>query len=301
MTNNIVACQTEDKSTILDDIRKKNSWSILSHLELWISDNIIDPFMYFSPFFAGLIGLKPELYFLFIPLIPLTLFMFYLYGRRNKRIKKMEDTLEDLDDENNTLKEKNKQLDDDLAKSIQDMELLCKGYLCLLAEGPLGFSESKKSHERVTLYSYDSSGQFFALARYSRNPEFSGNLRPFYPKDQGIISRAWNDGWCFVHNYPDPNEDVEGYRQRCNEDGIPDDNIKELTMPSRLYCGYRITNTQGREQIAVIITESTDPNRYKEKELKKIFKEKDREYLSDLTERLSKWKPNLKDTEERGL
>jgi|WetSurSiteA1Bulk_404760.scaffolds.fasta_scaffold265485_2 hypothetical protein len=48
-------------------------------------------------------------------------------------------------------------------------------------------------------------------------------------------------------------------------------------MPSRLYCGYRISNTQGREQIAVIITESTDPARYNEKELKKIFKDKERE------------------------
>lgn len=301
MAEDILSCQTENQSSILDTIRKKNSWSLLSHAELWISDNIIDWFMYFLPLAAGIIGLKQSLYILFIPLIILTIITFYLYNRRKNRIKEMEKALLLLDTDNSELKVKNKQLDDDLANSIQDMQLLCQGYLCLLAKGPLAFGKEAGSHERVTLYAYDSSGQFLALARYSLNPEYSGNVRPFYPKDQGIISRTWRDGWCFVDNYPDPEKNADEYRLKCNEYGIPEDAIRELSMPSRLYCGYRISDTQGREQIAVIITESTDPCRYDEKNLKKLFKEKEREYLSDLTEKISKWKPNLKDTQDRGL
>jgi hypothetical protein len=293
--------QNSTSNSLIEAIKRKASWSLLQHIESWLCDHLIDPLMFVLPLAVGIFSAYPTYIYWTLLFFILCIIVYYINHKKNNRFIEIENGLVRLKDENSKLEEKNQQLEEDFANTIQDMRSLCHGYLCLLAEGPLEFSESKGSHERITLYAYDSSGQFLPLARYSRNPEYTGNVRPFYPKDQGVISRTWSDGWCFVSDYPDPKEKPEEYLMRCKRDGIPEEVIKDLGMPSRLYCGYRISDTRGREQIAVIITESTDSNRYNEKKLKNLFENKERVYLADLTERLSKWKPNLKDTKDRGL
>jgi len=301
MTDNSHLSHKNIPDTLIDNIKKKTSWSLVSHIELWLCDYVVDPLMFFLPIAIGLVIVFQPFITWIAPLIILTIFIYFLHYRQGNRVKEMERKLVTLTDENSMLNAKNLQLDEDLATSIQDMRSLCEGYLYAIAEGPLKFCESEGSHERITLYAHDSSGQFFSIGRYSRQPDYRKPGRSSYPEDQGVISRTWKNGDNFTKDYPDRKQDPCGYHERCKKDGLSEDVINELGMPSRLYYGYRISNTQGREPIAVLITESTNPERYTEIFLENLFKGKEQEYLRDLTERLSKWMPNLKEAKDRGF
>ena len=197
----------------------------------------------------------------------------------------------------NSLQEKNVQLDEELTNSINDMEYLCDGYLCFIAPEKLEFGKVHGCHERITLYSYDSSGYFTTVGRFSSHMQWRDKKRRIYPRNEGVIGKAWDNGCYFDNNYPDPNVELERYSQHCKEDGISDQTLGEMRMRSRLYFGYRIQN--GMDAVAVIIVEATLPDRYDKIELKRIFDNQN--YLSILAEKLSRWKPSLEDARKKGL
>jgi hypothetical protein len=55
---------------------------------------------------------------------------------------------------------------------------------------------SLDTHSRVTIY-YEHQGEFYLLARYSQNPNFDSVHRQKFPRNQGVISKAFDHGLDF--------------------------------------------------------------------------------------------------------
>lgn len=196
-----------------------------------------------------------------------------------------------------TLQQENSYLDEQLANSINDMEYICDGYLYTISQSKLGFGEKPPCHERITLYAHDDGGYFIPVGRYSRNNDYRKKKGKIYHENKGVIGKAWSNGCYFANNYPDPQKEPDKYFQRCQEDGLSKQDFDEMRMRSRLYFGYRIS--RGQDDVAVIIAETTSPDRYNKIELRTIFD--NQEYLVVLSEKLSRWKPSLQDAQEKGL
>lgn len=133
----------------------------------------------------------------------------------------------------------------------------------------LGFGSNGGNRERITIYAHDSRGYFTAFARYSANPEYKRKSRGQYEFDSGCIGAAWRDSWYFKRDYPDP-QDAAAWIARCRRDGLKHEVAAKIRMKSRLYCGFRIDSIR-REPLAVVVVESTDPDRYSEDELRTFF------------------------------
>lgn len=150
--------------------------------------------------------------------------------------------------------------------SIADMEIR-------EAAGHLAFGDIESQAERITIYAHDPREQcFIEIARFSENPVYKkkSTNRVTYPDAQGCISLAWQRGIYFAKDYPDPVQDLEGWVGRCGRDGVPDELARRFNMKSRLYFGFRV-NALDREPLAVVIVESTDPDRYTEEDLRDFF------------------------------
>lgn len=221
--------------------------------------------------------------------------------RHAEKVSKLHNDLIEANRNISALQEDNRRLNGQIDQSMCNMELLCDDYLQGIADGPLKFGKIPNCHERITLYAYEPKGYFFPIGRYSCHPEYRKKRRQNYPEDEGAIAKTWENNWYFVKDYPDPERQPDRYQKRSKKDGVSENIINGIRMKSRLYCGYRISDTGGRNHIAVLITESTCSERYTEEELKNIFDEKKGEYLVDLTERVSEWIRSFKDTEERGF
>lgn len=225
----------------------------------------------------------------------------YLIQQRKKRkIIKINAKYSMLKEEQSKIQEENGQLKEELSQSREKIRSLCEGYLYSLANGPLKFSTVPYTHERITLYAHDED-HFIPIGRVSFTPEYSKKGRPSYPEKEGCIAQTWKNGWHFANDYPDPDRDPEGYSQRCKIDNLSDENLSEIGMKSRLYCGYRISDTSGKRQMAVLIIEATDPHRYAEVSLKKILNEEEkRKYLQDMTEQIAPIMPSCKEAKDEG-
>jgi hypothetical protein len=70
-------------------------------------------------------------------------------------------------------------------------------------------------------------------------------------------------------------------------------------MPSRLYAVLGINGVSGNP-VAVMVVESTDPNRWDEALLKAVMKEQE-EYLAELVMRLKEYIPDPSGASEKGL
>lgn len=280
--------------------------------ELWLSDHILDHVSFIIPVLLSFgywitndnrinslpfseeikSGIKGNAVLFIFMLLSLSVITYWLQHRKRDRFAIIKSS-------NATLKTENVQLRDNLSKSVQDMQSLCEGYLFSLAKGPLKFANGSASYERITLYVHDSGDRFIPIARFSFHPDYAKKGRLSYPEREGCIAQTWRKGSHFANDYPDPEKNLDEYYSRCKRDSISDANIKEIGMKSRLYYGYRVSDTQGKRPIAVIIVEATDPNRYTKEALGRIF-ERER-YLSEITERLSPWMPSYKEAKEKGF
>lgn len=187
----------------------------------------------------------------------------------------------------------------DLLHSLSDV---WNGYLyCLGKHAPLYFCKSECC-ERISLYKYESSdNHFILLGRYSGNPEYDKKGRAVYKANQGCIAKAWQDGTYYVNDYPDYNQDPNAYIERSKEDNLTQAIVKKMLMKSRMFFGYRLHDESGRNAIAIVLIESTCPDRYTEKELKVIFDGHAGQYLSKLTFALSSMMPSIEQARKAGF
>ena len=124
------------------------------------------------------------------------------------------------------------------------------------------------------------------IGRYASNPDFQSNGRSSYPIKEGCIHDAWSNGWLYHNGFPDPNANRDDYVQHHIGLGIPRDTAEKLTMKSRLYCGCRVMDQNGKKPIAVVVIESTDPDRFSEDYLRKAIAEGEQQYLSEIIHKL---------------
>jgi hypothetical protein len=294
--------------------------SNLHYLELWLADNIIEhlsfvvtlSFAFACWFFTEDIIkslpfgdnakrlLQQSGIYVVIFLIICTIIIYLLQQRQKQRRSKLNDEYLVLKKKYSRVEEENGQLKEKLSQTRETIRSLCEGYLYSLANGPLKFSSVSHIHERITLYAHDYD-HFIPIGRVSFTPEYSSKGRPSYPEREGCIAQAWKNGWHFANDYPDPEITPDEYSRRCKKDGVSDENLNEIGMKSRLYCGYRISDTSGKRQMAVLIIEATSPDRYTEVTLRKILSEEEkRKYLQDLTEQIAPIMPSCKEAKDEG-
>lgn len=118
--------------------------------------------------------------------------------------------------------------------------------------------------ERVSLYKH-SEGRFIMLGRYSENAQFASKGRGVYPADQGCIGRAWRstDGYDGVDGLPDPAADARIYAQaQLDQCGMPPETVADLRMKPRSIAAFTIMDETGTRRSAIIVFESTNPNRF---------------------------------------
>jgi hypothetical protein len=189
---------------------------------------------------------------------------FFLNRSRGRRISELEN--------------ENKELRALKSLIANNVEQIVDGYLTSWATGPLKFVGS----ERISLYSYDKDGnQFVLVGRFSRSPVYKSKQRATYPADQGCIAVAWNKGMVFENGFPDPSSSNEDYSNHHNKFDVPSDVVQQFTMKSRLYYGYRISDTKYRG-LAVVIIEALCPLRFTNNELTKFFGRDERQFISEL-------------------
>jgi len=190
--------------------------------------------------------------FLFI----FSILIYSIQQRQKQRNSKILNDFSKLKKDYHKIQEENGQLKEELSQSREKIRSLCEGYLYSPANGPLKFSSSSHIHERITLYAHDYD-HFIPIGRVSFTPEYSKKGRPSYPEKEGCIAQTWKNGWHFANDYPDPETDPNRYSQRCKMDNLSEENLNEIGMKSRLYCGYRISDTSGKKPMAVLIIEAT--------------------------------------------
>jgi hypothetical protein len=162
----------------------------------------------------------------------------------------------------------------------------------------LQFASRDENTERVTLYIFNETNKnFVPCGRYAANPMFKANGRPSYPSTEGCIARGWQHGWHFDNSFDaNSNSRTEKHAKEYNVSRAVS---RKLKMPSRLYAVLGINGVSGNP-VAVMVVESTDPNRWDEALLKAVMKEQE-EYLAELVMRLKEYIPDPSGASEKGL
>lgn len=166
---------------------------------------------------------------------------------------------------------------------------LFQGYLYQLST-LLEFGSQQENNERITLYVHDGNGHFVPIGRYSSNPNYRTPSRNRYPDNEGLISRAWENGWVFDNRFPCKTLKRGDWIDYHLELGIKRNTAKKFNMPSTLYAIKRIDDINGNS-VALLAVESTFSDRYKENNLKDIMLHQER-YLCELVTKLRDYIPS---------
>lgn len=116
--------------------------------------------------------------------------------------------------------------------------------------------------ERISLYRHENQ-KFILYHRFSDDPELRKPGRPFYPENEGCISRAYREGKCEEANLPCSLTDMDGYKSaQLQKFQITSNVVDGFKMRSRSYAAYAIYDLNKRDKVAVIVFESLDPDRF---------------------------------------
>lgn len=178
-----------------------------------------------------------------------------------------------------------------------NVESLFEGFLYQFATNKLGFGTQATNNERITLYIHDGRKHLVPFGRYSQNPVYRGKGRTQYPDHEGCISKAWQDGWCFDNTFP--TDEISRVEKHHADYGISKRDARAFHMPSRLYAALNISDDNGK-QIAVIVVESTEDNRYNEAALKAELIN-NQKYLAEMITRLGNYIPKPSVAKVKGL
>lgn len=210
-------------------------------------------------------------------------FTFSIFGwKKQKRLSR-------LSEEISTLKKER-------IGSINDLNAIMFGYLGGIADN-LDFN----NRDRVTIYFYseDLKG-FVPHGRVAYNPLYRNYNREICPEDEGFIAVAWSEGTVFQDDLDEWGATRRRYRNPNGIGNIPDVTRRNLRMHSRLYFGYRISDSVGMTPLAVLIVESTDPKRWGKIHLETYFSSENKK-LCNIMERLKPQMPELSEARETGL
>jgi len=120
------------------------------------------------------------------------------------------------------------------------------------------------ARDRISVYRHEHNS-FTMIGRYSMLPELDKPGRSVYPVDQGVIGVAWasGNGQAVAQDLPDPNLDIEAYCARAKDSwGIPAGVTKKMSMKSRSIAAFALNNSDNSTRDAIIVFESTDPDRF---------------------------------------
>lgn len=154
--------------------------------------------------------------------------------------------------------------------------------------------------ERVSLYKLDME-MFTCIGRYSENELFKSKPSRLYPRDQGCIARAWETGKIEDASAPDPEQDLDGWKQHnVNKFNFTEQQINKIRMRSRAFYGIRLQNSQNIT-VAVLIFESLKVNGLPFGKIQRFIKDHEIKNLVNLVESLEHHMPNLEDAKSEGF
>ena len=116
---------------------------------------------------------------------------------------------------------------------------------------------NEKDH-RISVYLHDQRVKQFILGgRYSNNHTYKNSGRPFYPDNQGVIRKAWDEGEAMIEITNDPDQNIDSYcDENLREWKIPQADSRNFKMKSLYYSAHAIENNKGH-RIAIVVWEST--------------------------------------------
>ncbi|MDO9326224.1 MAG: hypothetical protein Q7T80_14835 [Methanoregula sp.] len=222
---------------------------------------------------------------------------------KSERVVELKKQISDKESKISNLEKRNVELNEENIDLVMICDDIIDSLLTSIATGPLAFGETGENNERISIYIYDEEMEYFTqLGRFSQNAKYNHLGRKFYPKDQGCIGLTWQHGSYFANNYLNPETHLEEYAIQMKDERIPKLVTRNMIMKSRLYYGYKIMDTRKSGHLAVIIVESTDPQRYTEEQLRKVFTNEHRAlFISRIIEKLNSCIPRLMDAKKEGF
>ena len=112
-------------------------------------------------------------------------------------------------------------------------------------------------NERVTIY-YEFEGEFYLLARYSKNPIFNKIHRQKFPLNKGVIGKAWQNEIHIEENAPSSDQYEEWLKYMSETYSYEVTKLKSLTMQSCRYIALAVIDAD--VHIGVIVFESINSN-----------------------------------------
>lgn len=269
--------------------------------KLWISPLIIiiltiltATFTYnFDGYLNNIPKEKQPIFYLFIYLIseyrfyPLCLFVLLVALEQFIKFKN-DKTIRELEEKNNSC---NTERDEALSKLnliTQNIEQLFIGQLVDLSQ-KLQFGTNNTNSERITLYIHDGKDSFVPCGRYSANPVFEKRGRTKIPDTEGIIAKAWQNGWHFQENFD---------KNNCKECNISVATYQNFNMKSVVLASIRLGIDSTK--IAVIVVESNIKDRFNEKDIKDLL-EGSICYIARTVHKFYEYIPSLKNAKDKGL
>jgi len=159
-----------------------------------------------------------------------------------------------------------------------------------------------KSDDRISLYAYDKNGDCFTLlARYSNNPNIKEKNGRTYSKAYGCISLTWDKGEYEITELPDYDSSPQAYIKESARYGVPEEIVKNMSMKARYYFGYRIKDTRGQDDLAVIVIESLQAKRFDKGYAYDILKNNHGDYLTQMLELVKDYIPQPSDAKSKGF
>jgi hypothetical protein len=158
------------------------------------------------------------------------------------------------------------------------------------------------ANERISFYKYQDE-QFHIVGRYSINPDLNQRNRKYYPSNEGLISKAWQDG-VFHLNTGVP-EFVNGNKQNYYTfirglSDIPIDTLRTMNMKSRSFYLRAFTDSRNIKRNSVIVIESLNSEELVFEAINPVVTEEEQKLVSFI-ERLSWEMPSLKIANEKGF
>lgn len=208
--------------------------------------------------------------------------------KHKKRISSLEKTMNEQKEEINDNR-------DVIEQARQDYAELLRTKLRTLSER-LELEDS----ERVSLYKHDGEA-FVLLGRYSEDPVYSQNGRPYYSEDEGCINEAWRNGQVHIDDLPDPSSDfndwLEKQKIKCN---VKKQDARQFTMHSRSYLGFAIRDAS-EDRRAVLMFESTHARAFDKENVRLALTDGEEKMLGRFLESMRSIEPTPSYAREEGF
>lgn len=173
---------------------------------------------------------------------------------------------------------------DELGKKVQQLENDIDNLLAQQSDffkvllSNLFYKLEFNAHERISIYKHEKD-KFIILGRYSSNPELRKIRRKIYDEGEGFINKAWisETGELEIPELPDYENDKKAYYKNiCEVHPISKEVFADIRMKSRCYYLKAVTSHNNIDRIAVIVFESSAPNRFDVQKINDILDAEER-------------------------